>query len=134
MPVATDTIKLTIEENPVEEAEAKESSTGSTIKESLDILDPNSIFHRIKVRSISNKKCQRFLPVGVRSGWFGMHTVPRDATHLVITEGEFDAMSVFQATGLPSISLPNGCTSLPVELLPEIERFTRIYLWMDSIL
>ena len=41
-------------------------------------------------------------------------------------------MSVRQATGMYAISLPNGCRSLPVELLPQLERFERIYLWMDD--
>jgi hypothetical protein len=50
----------------------------------------------------------------------------------VITEGEYDAMAVHQETGLPAISLPNGCRSLPVELLPLLERFEDIYLWMDN--
>lgn len=33
---------------------------------------------------------------------------------------------------LPAISLPNGCNSLPMELIPLLERFTRIYLWLDN--
>ena len=33
---------------------------------------------------------------------------------------------------LPAISLPNGCNSLPADLIPLLERFTRIYLWMDN--
>ena len=41
-------------------------------------------------------------------------------------------MAVHQDTGLPAVSLPNGASSLPVELLPRLERFTRIYLWMDD--
>ena len=32
-------------------------------------------------------------------GLFGLHTVSDDATELVITEGEYDAMAVYQATG-----------------------------------
>lgn len=33
---------------------------------------------------------------------------------------------------IPAISLPNGCNSLPVELIPLLERFTKIYLWLDN--
>jgi hypothetical protein len=33
---------------------------------------------------------------------------------------------------LPAISLPNGCNSLPADLIPLLERFTRIYLWLDN--
>lgn len=33
---------------------------------------------------------------------------------------------------MAAISLPNGCNSLPTELLPQLERFSTIYLWMDN--
>ena len=33
----------------------------------------------------------------------------RDASSLIVTEGDFNAMAVYQATGLPAVSLPNGC-------------------------
>ena len=33
---------------------------------------------------------------------------------------------------VPAISLPNGCNSLPVELLPLLDSFKKIYLWMDN--
>ena len=33
---------------------------------------------------------------------------------------------------IPAISLPNGCNSLPVELIPLLERFTKVYLWLDN--
>ena len=46
-------------------------------------------------------------------GLFGLHAVPADATELVITEGEYDAMAVYQATGRAAVSLPNGAASLP---------------------
>jgi twinkle protein len=39
---------------------------------------------------------------------------------------------VYQETGVPAVSLPNGCRSLPVEILPMLERFEKIYLWMDN--
>lgn len=67
-------------------------------------------------------------------GWglFGWHTVPDKAKEIVITEGEYDAMAVYQATGRHAVSLPNGCRSLPVEVLPMLERFESVYLWMDN--
>ena len=49
-----------------------------------------------------------------------------------ITEGEFDAMAVNQATGVPAVSLPNGTNSLPIELVPFFDRFEHIYLWLDA--
>lgn len=47
------------------------------------------------------------------------------------SQGEFDAMAVYQATNIPAVSLPNGASSLPLEVLPLLERFDKIYLWMD---
>lgn len=51
---------------------------------------------------------------------------------VVITEGEFDAMAVYQATGIPAISLPHGAGNLPDSLLPFLDRFGKIVLWMDN--
>jgi twinkle protein len=33
---------------------------------------------------------------------------------------------------MPAVSLPNGCQSLPEEVLPLLKRFSKIYLWMDN--
>jgi twinkle protein len=63
---------------------------------------------------------------------FGLHTVPPDAKTVVLTEGEYDAMAVWQATKLPAVSLPNGAGSLPLDVLPLLEKFDRIYLWLDN--
>lgn len=53
-------------------------------------------------------------------------------TSVIITEGEFDAMAVYQATGLPAISLPCGANCLPVEVITMLERFDKVYLWLDD--
>ena len=87
---------------------------------------------RLKVRALQAKGKQRMLPSGGGWGFFGWHLVPKNAVEVVITEGEYDAMAVYQATGVPAISVPNGCRSLPIELLPLLERFERITLWMDD--
>ena len=96
-------------------------------------LDANNqpIIHRYKSRSLVHKAHMRLDPVGGSWGLFGWHTIPKKALSLVITEGEFDAMAVYQATGIPAVSLPNGAQSLPVQILPMLERFETIYLWMD---
>ena len=87
---------------------------------------------RIKARALGHKGMQRLDPPGGGWGFFGWHTIPADTTEIVITEGEFDAMAVYQATGRPSISLPSGCRNLPVDVLPLLERFEKVYLWMDA--
>jgi twinkle protein len=87
---------------------------------------------RLKIRAVDHKSSMKLNPKGGAWGMFGLNTVPADAKEVVITEGEFDAMAVYQATGRPAISLPNGARSLPVALLPALERFEKIYLWMDD--
>ncbi|GAM20688.1 hypothetical protein SAMD00019534_038630 [Acytostelium subglobosum LB1] len=92
----------------------------------------NVITHRCKLRAVNMKALQRIEPKGGKWGFFGWHTIPADAKEIVLTEGEYDAMAVHQATGMPTISLPNGANSLPIALLPLLERFEKIYLWMDD--
>jgi hypothetical protein len=87
---------------------------------------------RIKVRAVAKKSWQRLDPPGGGWGLFGFHTVPPEATEIILTEGEYDAMAVWQATGRPAVSLPNGCRSLPPEVLPLLENFAKIILWMDN--
>jgi twinkle protein len=41
-------------------------------------------------------------------------------------------MAVNQKTGYPAISLPQGAGSLPENILPYLDRFTKIILWMDN--
>lgn len=45
-------------------------------------------------------------------------------------EGGLPAVST--AWDIPVISLPNGCNSLPIDLIPLLDRFTTIYLWLDN--
>ena len=87
---------------------------------------------RLKIRALESKGKQRMLPSGGGWGFFGWHLVPPDAVEIVVTEGEYDAMAVYQATGIPAISVPNGCRSLPLDLLPLLERFEKVTLWMDD--
>lgn len=87
---------------------------------------------RVKVRSVQEKRAMRIEPKGGGWGLFGLHTVPEDAKEVVLTEGELDALSVAQDTGRFAVSVPNGASSLPPHVLPLLERFDKIYLWMDN--
>ena len=89
---------------------------------------------RNKIRGVGkeNKLYQRMEPTPGQWGIFGFNTVDVNSNMIVITEGEFDAMAVNQATGYQAISLPNGANHLPVQILPFLEKFTKIYLWMDA--
>jgi twinkle protein len=41
-------------------------------------------------------------------------------------------MAVHQATGLPALSLPNGAGNLPDVVIPFLDQFKKIILWMDN--
>lgn len=96
------------------------------------MYDENGKLVRHKIRSIETKRGMRLNPKGGGWGFFGLCAVPADVESVVLTEGEFDALSVYQGTGRPAVSLPNGASSLPIPLLPALERFKHVYLWMDA--
>ncbi|XP_074855372.1 twinkle mtDNA helicase [Carettochelys insculpta] len=63
---------------------------------------------------------------------FGLPLIGRRDTEVVLTGRELDTMALYQATGLPSLSLPRGATCLPPALLPYLEQFKRITLWLGE--
>ncbi|CAG9330914.1 unnamed protein product [Blepharisma stoltei] len=89
---------------------------------------------RVKARAIykENKHNMRLIPTGGGWGLFGLNTVQPGIKTVVLTEGEYDAMAVYQATGLAAVSLPNGASHLPLQMLPWFEQFQKIYLWLDD--
>ncbi|KAJ1673626.1 hypothetical protein EV182_004867, partial [Spiromyces aspiralis] len=65
-------------------------------------------------------------------GLFGFHAAPPESDQIVITGREMDAMAVFQQTGIAAVSLPGGPYQLPLEVVSALERFERIYIWLDD--
>lgn len=63
---------------------------------------------------------------------FGLSLVGRLDTEVVLTGSELDTLAVSQATGLPSIALPRGVSCLPPILLPYLEQFRRVTLWIGA--
>ncbi len=80
---------------------------------------------KVKIRGNGkiNKKYMKQSPAGGQRGFFGLNLVKETDNTIVLTEGEFDAMAVFQKTGIPSLSLPQGATNLSESLLPYIKKF-----------
>jgi twinkle protein len=89
---------------------------------------------RLKARAIypERKHYMKLIPSGGSFGLFGVNTLQEAASEIVLTEGEYDAMAVHASLGMAAVSLPNGASHLPVQLLPWLEQFKRIYLWMDD--
>ncbi|XP_074519293.1 twinkle mtDNA helicase [Halichoeres trimaculatus] len=63
---------------------------------------------------------------------FGLPLVSRMDSEVVLTGSELDTLAVSQATGLPSVALPRGVSCLPPILLPYLEQFKRVTLWLGG--
>ncbi|XP_076452578.1 twinkle mtDNA helicase-like [Babylonia areolata] len=72
------------------------------------------------------------LPKSGVLGLFGLNTLTKDVQELVLTSNEWDAMAVYQETKAPALSLPSGISALPQELLPNLERFSKLILWFGD--
>ncbi|XP_074090005.1 twinkle mtDNA helicase [Macrotis lagotis] len=63
---------------------------------------------------------------------FGLPLISRRDVEVVLTSRELDSLALHQATGLPTLALPRGLTCLPPTLLPYLEQFRRIVLWLGD--
>lgn len=63
---------------------------------------------------------------------FGLPLIARKDVEVVLTGHELDSMAVSQATGLPSLALPRGVSCLPPILLPYLEQFKKVTLWLGG--
>ncbi|NXG17406.1 PEO1 protein, partial [Grallaria varia] len=63
---------------------------------------------------------------------FGLPLIGCRDTELVLTGWELDALALHQAAGVASLALPRGATCLPPALLPYLEQFKRITLWLGE--
>ncbi|KAI9015683.1 P-loop containing nucleoside triphosphate hydrolase protein [Phycomyces nitens] len=68
----------------------------------------------------------------VSAGLFGYKTITSESDSVIITRREFDAMAAYQETGVPSVSLPTANYQLEESVLPLLERFSKIYIWLDD--
>ena len=57
--------------------------------------------------------------------------VKKEKKEGLFVDGDADA-AAYMNWDLPAISLPNGCNSLPLDLIPLLDRFETIYLWLDN--
>ena len=77
-----------------------------------------------------------FLYLGDKPGLFGQHLFKDGGKQLVITEGEIDALSVYQAMGSrwPSVSVPTGAQGAVKAIRKEIDfvaSFDRVVIMFD---
>ncbi len=88
-----------------------------------------------KVRYLAEKD---FRVKGRLSGLFGQQTFPKGcAKYITLTEGELDALSVYQLQGskFPAVSVPNGAQAAVKAVktnLEYLEAFERVYICFDN--
>ena len=116
------------EKNPKEITKVKERTSNYFYNNSWSEIT------KVKIRGNGkiNKKYMKQSPTGGQRGFFGLNLVKDTDNTIVLTEGEFDAMAVYQNTGIPSLSLPQGATNLSESLLPYLKNFEKVILWMDN--
>jgi twinkle protein len=86
----------------------------------------------VKQRSLEKKHNMRIEPAGAELIPFGCHLVPDTVEEVFVTEGEIDAMTIFQETGFPVVSLPNGSRSFPAPTIAYLQKFKRVIIAVDS--
>ncbi|CAI8047719.1 Twinkle protein, mitochondrial [Geodia barretti] len=89
---------------------------------------------RVKVERVGEGPQRQLAlePAEGSPGLFGWNTISSDAKEVVITGSEFDAVAVHQATQVPTVALPSGTLALPPEVLPQLEQFEKVYLWLGG--
>ncbi|CAG8578574.1 10805_t:CDS:2, partial [Paraglomus occultum] len=97
-----------------------------------DQIEPDNQIVRIKAWSTESEETIAFDPPGTVTGLFGYHLVPHHGEEVILAGSEFDAMAAYQETKIPSTCLPHNSYQLSIEVLPLLERFSKIYLWFDD--
>jgi twinkle protein len=85
-----------------------------------------------KIRLMSDKQCQIWVNSTQTNTMFGQNAFqPSKNMSVVITEGEFDAMVVYQETGIPAISITKGAQSAAKQVAENMQWLGE---WRDVIL
>lgn len=75
---------------------------------------------------------ESIMPRSSPAGLFGWAATSATDTEVVLTNSEIDAMAVYQATRILALALPKKGTILPIEILPMLEQFKKITLWLGD--
>ncbi|KAJ2594709.1 hypothetical protein GGF39_004106 [Coemansia sp. RSA 1721] len=116
---------------------ATASADSSSSSSSSSLADHGAhLFCAVQLRLIGcgSSDVEMYYPADdAQPGLFGFHLAATgDSYEVIVTSRELDAVAAYQATGIPAVSLPRGAYQLPLDAMRALERFERIYVWLDD--
>ncbi|KAJ2862750.1 hypothetical protein GGI22_002115, partial [Coemansia erecta] len=115
--------------------EASESSSSSADDLYTEADGSASQFRVVQLKMIgwNTTDLEMFFPVDeAQPGLFGFHVAQPASEEVILAGHELDALAAYQETGIPAVSLPKGPYQLPLDAMPALERFERVYVWLDD--
>ncbi|KAJ2160283.1 hypothetical protein GGF46_002395 [Coemansia sp. RSA 552] len=99
----------------------------------LELSSPEYRTVQLKVVGWTMADLEMYFPVDeAQPGLFGFHIAGPESTDVILAGHELDAMAAYQETGIAAVSLPRGAYQLPLDAMRALERFERIYVWLDD--
>ncbi|CAG8450907.1 6746_t:CDS:2 [Diversispora eburnea] len=85
-----------------------------------------------KANPLDSPELVTYDPAEFVPGLFGYHLAKLEDNAIIITRNEYDAMAAYQETKIPAVCLPTQVNQLHSQVLPLLERFSKIYVWLDD--
>lgn len=111
---------------------------GRVVTHHYPYCDSNGVKVAVKTRTVEGKRFSWSGATKQVKSFFGQHIFQPKSTgnnFLFITEGCSDCMAIYQMTGYPAVSVPNGATSLAKTIKDNydyVNSFDKIYICMDN--
>ena len=111
---------------------------GRVVTHHYPYCDSNGVKVAVKTRTVEGKRFSWSGATKQVKSFFGQNIFQPKSTgnnFLFITEGCSDCMAIYQMTGYPAVSVPNGATSLAKTIKDNydyVNSFDKIYICMDN--
>ncbi|CAH1756131.1 14360_t:CDS:2 [Entrophospora sp. SA101] len=107
--------------------------TVPSFKDFKDYTELKTSIARIKACSVNRDfELVAYDPPSFRAGLFGYHLASLETEAVILAGNEFDAMAAYQDTKIPAFCLPTESSQLHLQILPLLQRFSKIYVWLDD--
>ncbi|KAJ2746326.1 hypothetical protein GGI20_001448 [Coemansia sp. BCRC 34301] len=112
-----------------------EEDTSDPAGVSIADTAPQSVFRTVQLKIVgwNIADLEMYVPVDeAQPGLFGFHVASADSPDIILAGHELDALAAYQETGIPAVSLPKGPYQLPLDAMRALERYERVYVWLDD--